>query len=272
MAKKKARTTDEPTTLAEAIRYFRNPQNCIEYVVAYRWPDGVICPTCGSKEVRWLPNQLRWYCVNKHPRRQFSAKIGTVMEDSPLGLDKWLPAMWMLSACKNGISSYELARGLDICQKTAWFMLHRIRLGMQQGSGSVKMGSGGPVEADETFIGGKSRNMHKHKRAEKITGTGGSGKELVMGLLDRETGKVLVKHLRNRKRKTLQAEIQANVELGAEVFTDELASYLGLEKEFVHEFVNHAEEYVRGNVHTNGMENLGLIYLTPSPRMARFRP
>ncbi len=243
-----------PNTLTEAIRYYSEEDRCIAYMVSRRWPDGVSCPTCGSTAVIYLANQRRWKCGNDHPRRQFSVKVGTVFEDSPLSLTKWLPAVWMLGNCKNGISSLELHRALGVTQKTAWFMLHRIRYAMQRGTFN-KMGGGGPVEADETFIGGKARNMHKHVRARKITGTGGAGKELVMGLLDRETGKVRVKHVADRKRGTLQAEIKANVEQGAELMTDDLASCLGLDKEFVHQFVNHAEEYVRGNVHTNGMEN-----------------
>ncbi len=249
--------TNTPKTLAGAIRFFSDEQACIDYVAAIRWPDGEVrCPSCDSAEVNYLSNQRRWKCRTKHPKQQFSIKVGTIFEDSPLSLTKWLPAVWLISNCKNGVSSLELHRAIGVTQKTAWFMLHRIRLAMQNGTFETKMGGGGgPIEADETFIGGKSRNMHKHKRAEKITGTGGAGKELVMGLLDRESGKVRVKHLTNRKRKTLQGEIRANVEAGAEVFTDELASYLGLDEDYVHEFVNHAEEYVRGNVHTNGMEN-----------------
>jgi transposase-like protein len=185
----------------------------------------------------------------------FSIKVGSIFEDSPLPLDKWLVAMWLIINCKNGISSYEIARDLDVRQETAWFMLHRIRKAMQRGS-FEKMGTtGGPVEADESLIGGKARFMHADKRAEKITGTGGSGKELVIGLLDRETGKVRVEHISNRKKKTLQDHVNAHVATGAELFTDDLASYTGLDKEYVHQFVNHAEEYVRGNVHTNGIEN-----------------
>ena len=243
-------------TLREAIVYFSNPDRCLEFMVALRWPNGVVCQICGDKEPQFLASRRIWQCRNKHARRQFSVKKNSVMEDSPIGLDKWLPAFWLLTNCKNGISSYEIARDLKVTQKTAWFMLHRIRLAMQRGTFDKPMGSnGGEVEADETFIGGKARNMHAHKRAAKIHGTGGAGKELVMGLLDRETGKVRVKHVINRKRGTLQAEVKANVEPGAQLMTDELASYTGLDKEYVHQFVNHAESYVRGNVHTNGMEN-----------------
>jgi transposase-like protein len=161
---------------------------------------------------------------------------------------------WLIVNCKNGISSYELSRNLEVHQESAWFMLHRIRKAMQRGS-FEKMGGAGPVEADESFIGGLARNMHKDKKAEKIHGTGGSGKELVVGLLDRESGKVHVAHIQNRYKKTLQDHVKAHVADGAELFTDELVSYTGLDKEFVHQFVNHAERYVEGNVYTNGIEN-----------------
>lgn len=250
------KTEYRPKTLTEAIRYFSDEDRCIAYMVSRRWPDGVTCPICGSKDVHYLANQRRWKCRSKHALRQFSVKVGTILEDSPLSLTKWLPAVWLLGNCKNGISSLELHRALGVTQKTAWFMLHRIRYAMQRGTFDRPMGqNGGPVEADETFIGGKARNMHAWKRAKKITGTGGEGKELVMGLLDRETGKVHVRHLADRKAKTLQGEIRTHVVKGAEVMTDELASYTGLDKEYVHQFVNHAESYVRGNVHTNGLEN-----------------
>jgi len=242
-----------PTTLIEAIRYFADPDNCQDLLIAMRWPDGVTCPTCGSKEYSYLTTRRLWKCKNKHKRQMFSIKVGSIFEDSPLPLDKWLVAMWLIINCKNGISSYEVARDLHVRQETAWFMLHRIRKAMQRGSFD-KFGGTGPVEADETMIGGLARFMHKNKKAEKITGTGGAGKELVMGLLDRETGKVRVKHVANSKRGTLQEEVRANVTPGSELFTDELASYTGLDKEY-HQFVNHAEKYVEGNVHTNGIEN-----------------
>jgi transposase-like protein len=245
--------TRTPTTLIDAVRYFSDPDVCLQMMVKVRWPNGVKCPTCGSERVSFLANQRRWQCSIKHSRRQFSAKVGTIFEDSPIGLDKWLPVVWLLTNCKNGISSYEVARDLGVTQKTGWFMLQRVRLAMQAGSFWDKLE--GEIEVDETFIGGLARNMHKNKKAAKITGTGGSGKELVMGLLDRETGKVRVKHIANRERDTLQKEVRANVAAGSQVFTDELASYTGLDKDYVHQFVNHAEEYVRGNVHTNGIEN-----------------
>jgi transposase-like protein len=240
-----------PATLHEAITYFSNPANCLNAAIALRWPDGVTCPTCGSAAVTLLATRQIWKCKTKHPKQQFSAKVGTIFEDSPIGLDKWFTAIWLIGNCKNGVSSCELARDLGVTQKTAWFMLHRIRTAMQRGTFEKLAGE---IEVDESFIGGLARFMHKDKKA-KITGTGGAGKELVIGLLDRETGKVRVKHITNRKRGTLQEEVRANVEQGSAVFTDELASYTGLDREYIHEFVNHAEEYVRGNVHTNGIEN-----------------
>src|SRR3984893_2876282 len=193
----------EPRTLQEAIVYFSDPVNCREYVVARRWRNGVICPRCGTANVVFQEKYNRGQCNKRHDRRQFTIKTGTICEASPLGLDKWLTAMWMIANCKNGISSWEIHRAIGVTQKTAWFMLHRIRLAMQDGSFS-KFGGGGPVEADETMIRGLGRFMDKDKKEEKITGTGRACKELVMGLLDGETGKVRVKHITNRKRRTLQ--------------------------------------------------------------------
>src|SRR5436305_2103335 len=172
-----------PKTLQAAIVYFSNPQNCIDYLVARRWPDGVTCPTCGRADVTFLAKQKKWQCKSAHQRRQFSVKVGTIFEDSPLGLDKWLMTVWMITNCKNGVSSYEIHRAIGVTQKTAWFMVHRIRLAMQTGSFEKKMG--GTVEADETFIGGLSKNMHKDVRERRITGPGGCGKAIVMGLLER---------------------------------------------------------------------------------------
>jgi transposase-like protein len=245
----------EPISLQEAIEYFSNPDNCREYVVARRWPNGVECPTCGCKDVIFLANQNRWQCRNKHSKRQFSLKTGTIYEESPLGLDKWLVATWLVSNCKNGVSSCEVGRALHITQKTAWFMDHRIRFSLNMGPGNKLSGQ---VEADETYIGGKARNMHADKRAEKITGTGGKDKAAVMGILERGPksvgSKVRVKVIDNAKKKTLQSEIREHVLAGSAVFTDALKSYEGLD-EFQHEVVDHAVEYVRGEVHTNGLEN-----------------
>src|SRR5712691_9433519 len=151
----------EPKTLQDAIVYFSSPDNCLAYLMARRWKDGVVCPTCESKEVGFVASRRLFQCKTRHPKAQFSIKLGTIFEDSPLGLDKWLLAMWMLANCKNGVSSYEISRATGITQKSCWFMLQRIRLAMQD-EASNKLG--GEVEIDETFIGGKARNMHKAKR------------------------------------------------------------------------------------------------------------
>jgi transposase-like protein len=243
----------EPQSLQEAILFFSDQENCLNYLVGRRpeWKDGVVCPKCGSKKVSFLKNQLRWQCSARHPKRQFSVKVGTIFEDSPLGLDKWLPAMWLILNCKNGISSLEIHRALKVTQKTAWFMLHRIRLA-QQGKQGGKLG--GEVEIDETFIGGKARNMHKSKRDRVISGTGGKDKEIVLGMLERG-GNVRVMHIENRRKAELQAHVREHVEAGAAIFTDELLSYDGLNGDFKHQVINHAVEYANGNVHTNGMEN-----------------
>jgi transposase-like protein len=243
----------EPQTLQEAILYFSVPENCLKYLVLRRpeWKDGVVCPICGSDKVGFLKNQWRWQCSNRHPKRQFSVKVGTIFEDSPIGLDKWLPAMWMILNAKNGVSSCEIHRALGVSQKTAWFMLHRIRLA-QQGKQGGKLS--GEVEIDETFIGGKSRNMHRSKRARVITGTGGRDKEIVMGMLERG-GDVRVMHVETRRKRELQREIKEHVQAGSAIFTDELLSYDGLESDYQHAVINHAIEYVNENVHTNGMEN-----------------
>jgi transposase-like protein len=243
----------EPKSLQEAILYFSDQETCINYLVTRRpeWKDGVVCPVCGGKSVSFLKNQLRWQCSARHPKRQFSVKVGTIFEDSPLGLDKWLPAMWMILNCKNGISSCEIARALDVTQKTAWFMLHRIRLA-QQGKHGGKLA--GEVEIDETFIGGKSRNMHKSKRERVITGTGGKDKTVVMGMMERG-GNVRAMVVDSRRKKELQKNVREHVEAGAAIFTDELHSYDGLSEDYKHAVINHAVEYVNENVHTNGMEN-----------------
>jgi transposase-like protein len=245
---------ETPRTLQQAIRYFSDPDRCLAFMVQMRWPNGVVCPTCGSKEVRFLATRRLWECKSKHPKRQFSAKVGTVFEDSPIGLDKWFVAVWMIANCKNGVSSYEIHRALGVTQKTAWFMDHRIRLAMQSGT-FEKMS--GEVEADETFIGGLARNMHKSKRAEKISGTGGagSGKAVVVGLLDRHTRKVQLVHAPDVKRETLQIHVRKYVKGGSYLFTDAWLGYHGLDREYVHQVIDHAETYVKGSVHTNGIEN-----------------
>jgi transposase-like protein len=246
----------EPQTLQEAVIYFADPNNCMKYMVARRWPNGVICPTCRSAKVSFLSNQSRWQCSTHHSKRQFTLKTGTVFEDSPLGLDKWLPAVWMISNCKNGISSWELHRALGVTQKTAWFMLHRARLALQGKDGGML---GGEVEIDETFVGGKARNMHASKRAVKITGTGGKDKAVVMGMLERG-GEVRAMVVDNRRKGELQNRVREHVRVGSALFTDELKSYEGLESDYQHSVINHAIEYVRGNVHTNGMENFWSLF------------
>jgi transposase-like protein len=243
----------EPKSLQEAIVYFSNPDNCIAHLVAQRWPDGVVkCPTCGNEKVKFSPTRRTWTCGSHHAKREFSIKVGTMMEDSPIGLDKWLTATWLLTNCKNGISSYEIARDVQVSQKAAWFMLHRIRLAMQDEFFGSKLG--GEVEADESFIGGKSRNMHVGKRQRRITGTGGKDKTAVMGLLERG-GQIRTIVVPNRKRAALQTEVRKHVEAGAALYTDSLPSYSGLAQDYAHAVVDHAVAYVDGRVHTNGLEN-----------------
>ena len=217
----------EPKTLQDAILYFANPDNCIDYLAARRWKDGVVCPTCGSKDVSFVASRRLWQCKTRHPKAQFSIKVGTIFEDSPITLDKWLLAMWMLANCKNGISSYEISRATGISQKSTWFMLQRIRLAMQ-GENAGKLT--GEVEVDETFIGQKARNMHKDVRARKVTGTGGKDKTVVMGLMERG-GNVRAMVVDNRRKKELQSRVRENVEVGAAIFSDELKSYEGLESD-----------------------------------------
>lgn len=245
----------EPKTLQGAILYFADPANCREYLVARRWPNGVTCPRCGSSNVLFLEKYNRWHCREKHSAPQFTLKTGTVMEDSPIGLDKWMTAMWMIVNCKNGISSYEIHRDLGITQKSAWFLDHRIRLALTSGSFEKMTGY---VEADETFIGGKSRNMHLNVRQRRITGTGGKDKTAVMGILERGKdgahSKVRTTVIASRKKKTIQSEVRKHVEAGAALYSDSLRSYEGL-GEFQHQVIDHAVKYVDGNIHTNGLEN-----------------
>jgi transposase-like protein len=248
------KTMSEPKSLQEAIVYFSKSDNCLSYLVARRWPKGVICPTCGSSNVSFNASRRVWQCSSHHAKRQFSIKVGTIFEDSPIGLDKWLAAMWMVANCKNGVSSWEIHRSLGVTQKSAWFMLHRLRLALQTKS-TVKLGGGGKeVEVDETFIGGLSRNMHKQVRERKIKGTGGRDKTLVVGFMERG-GKVRTSVPGNRRKQTMHKEIRQNVSAGSILFTDELPSYNDLAGEYAHKVINHAVAYVDGNVHTNNMEN-----------------
>ncbi|MEO8097227.1 MAG: IS1595 family transposase [Acidobacteriota bacterium] len=244
----------EPTTLQNAIIYFADADNCINYLVARRWPNGVVCPTCGSEKVSFVPSRRLWQCKTRHPKSQFSIKVGSIFEDSAISLDKWLLAMWMLANCKNGVSSYEISRATGISQKSCWFMLQRIRLALQDPSTGGKMS--GEVEVDETFIGGKSRNMHQGTKKRRIQGAGGQvGKAPVFGLLERETGKVVTKVIPNVKKRHVQGEINKHVEVGSSIYSDALLSYWGLNENYVHGIIDHATSYVNGNVHTNGLEN-----------------
>jgi transposase-like protein len=248
----------EPKTLQAAIVYFSDPDNCVRYLVECRWPDGVVCPTCSRKDVSYVAKRRVWQCKTRHPKAQFSVKVGTIFEDSPISLDKWLMAMWMVSNCKNGVSSWEIHRSLGVTQKTAWFLLHRIRLAMKDHR-AHKFGFGGPVEGDETFIGPNPAKMHKDRKA-KVQARDGMkggfvGKTAVQGLLDREMRQVRARVLPNMKRETLQNMVLNNVTPFAKVYTDEASGYEGLSKNFVHKVVNHTQEYVKGQVHTQGIEN-----------------
>ncbi len=252
MVKIYLRNTRQSTTTVE--------DNCIAYLAAKRWSDGVVvCPICGRAGAGFLAKQRRWQCSVRHPRRQFSIKVGTIFEDSPLGLDKWLPAMWLICSNRNGISSWELHRALNVTQKTAWFMLNRIRLAMQDECTGGKIGGVGcTVEVDEAFIGGLARNMHKDKRdALKRIGeltSGPGGKTIVLGALERG-GKVRAKVVSDRKKKTMQPFVKQHVEAGSEIHSDEFAGAWRMDEEYTHQVVNHLESYVQGNVHTNGVEN-----------------
>lgn len=247
-----------PKTLVEAVRYFASPDNCRDYLVSRRWSKGVSCPTCGSKAVYFDKSRNGWECKTRHANRKFTLKTGTIFEDSPLGFDKWLPVVWMIANCKNGVSSWEIHRAIGVTQKTAWFMLQRVRLAMQDESGGKL---GGEVEADETYIGGKARNMHRDKRARlKVTqGRSVAGKTVVMGLLERNTEKgksrVRTAVLSTIRKPHVQRHVREHVEAGATVNSDALFSYVGLDREYVHNVIDHAEAYVQGNVHTNGAEN-----------------
>jgi len=243
-----------PKTLIEAVRYFSDPDVCREFVAALRWPQGPTCPRCGAVEPLFLQTRKLWKC--RACKKQFSAKVGTIFEDSPIGLDKWLPALWMIVNAKNGVSSYEIARALGVTQKSAWFMMHRIRLAMQTGT-FRKLG--GEVEVDETFIGGRARFMHKGRRDKAIKGRGMVGKAAVMALLERHGmdghSTVVVKHVPSVRRRVLAPEVRQHVEPGSEVFTDALRSYDGLAADYAHKVIDHAESYAEGKVHTNGLEN-----------------
>lgn len=251
-----------PQTLQEAIVYFANPDNALNFMISIRWPDGIItCPRCGSDQHSFISTRRTWQC--KSCKKMFTVKLGTVMEDSPIGLDKWLCAMWMIVNDKNGISSYEIHRGIGITQKSAWFLLHRIRLAMQNGSFEKFSGT---VECDETFVGGKAKNMHKERRDLLIKGRGAVGKAIVMGILergDKKTGKasrVTIAVVPNRSAAVVQSYVRTNVEAGANVMSDEWTGYEGLDADYVHSVINHSVKYAEGNIYTNGAENFWTLF------------
>jgi transposase-like protein len=249
----------QPETLSEAIRYFADAERAFAFVVQLRWPNGVSCPRCGADSPSFLSTRRIFKC--KGCRQQFSVKVGTIFEDSPLGLDKWLPALWLLANAKNGISSYELARSLGVTQKTAWFMLSRIRLAMQTRSFNKMSGT---VEADETYVGGKRGNMHKSKQKRLNIKSGNQHMEAVLGMLERKRGekhsRVSLRHIQNTKKAVLNQHIRETVERGTDLYTDAHPTYRRLAlvtwgDDFNHAAVDHAEKYVDGQVHTNGIEN-----------------
>jgi transposase-like protein len=248
--------TEIPETLHDAIQYFSTGDNALNTMIAKRWPDGVVCPLCQSKNVLFMPKYSRWQC--KGCRKQFTVKVGTIFEDSPIKLEKWLVALWLITGAKNGISSCELARSLGVTQKTAWFMLHRLRMAFQSGS-ILKDKMNGTVEVDESYIGGRARNMHAHVKREKVKGTGNKALTPVQGLLQRSTkeraSQVVMQVVDGTKRPELQGNVRKYVLKGTEVHTDALASYTGLAEDFNHKVVDHAESYVKDGVHTNGLEN-----------------
>jgi transposase-like protein len=262
--------TTTPKTLREAIIYFSDYEHCRQAVEAIRWPDGVVkCPTCGSEKVTYLANQKRWKCYSKHPKAQFSLKVGTIFEDSPIGLEKWLPALWMVTACKNGISSYELARALGVTQKTAWFMLSRLRLALQSDTEKFS----GHVEVDETFIGGTARFMHKAKRERVMKGHKAgqwNHKTAVVGAIKRTSAdgpsQAVVRVIPNTRRKTVMPFVNEHVSReSAVLYTDALKSYdqppvspwtgQPVSEGYEHKVIDHAVAYVQGDIHTNSAEN-----------------
>jgi transposase-like protein len=246
---------EAPNTLLQAIQYFSDEQVCIDAVAEMRWPGGVVCGLCGADKPYYLKTQKRWKC--RECRKQFSVKVNSIFEDSPISLTKWLPTLWLLVNCKNGISSYEIARDLGVTQKSAWFMLHRLRLALESKS-MEKIGGrhSGPVEIDEAFVGGAAKNMHAARRNSLKAGLKGDHKIVVLGMLERNTRQVRAKVIPNVKRETLQNEILNQIERKTPIYTDAAPSYEFLNvRDFVHETVNHIEEYVRGEVHTQGIEN-----------------
>lgn len=239
-----------PATLQEAIRYFADQQRCQDLLSAMRWPQGPVCPRCNSLRHGFLKSRNVYQC--KECRKQYTAKLGTIFEDSPLPLDKWFCALWMITSAKNGVSSYEVHRALNITQKTAWFMLHRLRLALQKGSIDRKLM--GDVEVDETYIGGQARNMHKGKQLKMKREEGFFRKAVVIGMLERK-GEVRTAVINRASTKLIERVVKDNVVPGSNLYSDEANAYVKVGKEYAHQVINHAEKYVNGNVHTNCIEN-----------------
>lgn len=225
--------------MLEAVQYFTSEANCINYIAAKRRPDGVVVsPICGRPGAGYLANQRRRQCGVRHPRRQFSIKAGAIFEDSPIGLDKWLPAMWLICGNRNGISSWELHRARDVTQKTAWFMLQRIRLAMQDESHGGKLA--GEVEVDETPIGGKAPNIHKARKLKvQQEGRNAGGKTTVIGIPERGSRKVRATVASDRKKKTMQPFVKANAEPGTEIHSE----LRGDERALVYQIVDLMTDY-----------------------------
>jgi transposase-like protein len=256
-------------TLQQAVTHFADTENCRKFMMFMRWPDGKVkCPHCQCEKVTWLAKAKVYQCYGDHPKSKFSLKVGTVFEDSPIGLEKWLPAVWLLANSKNGISSYEVHRALGVTQKTAWFMLHRIRLAMHAKSFYKMGGGGGPVEVDEAYIGGAPKNKHLSVRKSKDSlfvqrasglkyKTGRAAEKIaVFGMLDRDTRKVRAEIIPQVKREVLMDAILKGIEKGSTIYSDGLKEYASLKDHgFIHESVSHLTEYVRGEVHSNGIEN-----------------
>jgi transposase-like protein len=244
---------ESPKTLLQAIEFFSDEQVCIDAVASMRWPNGAVCPNCETDKPYYFKTQKRWKC--RKCSRQFSVKVGTIFEDSPISLTKWLPALWLLCNCKNGVSSYEVSRDLGITQKSAWFALHRLRMVLKDGT-LAKLGGddGAPVEIDETFVGGKVKNMHKAKRPKGEAMQGGRGKAVVLGMLERG-GRVRARVIVNRTKPVIDPLVTEHVEAGSQIMTDEHPAYCYLSTDYIHEVINHVEGYVREHIHTNGIEN-----------------
>lgn len=243
-----------PKTLIEAVRYFSVPSHCNDFMREIKWPSGkILCPKCGNdscKEIATRPGTIK--CNRANCQKQFSFKVGTIFEDSPLGLDKWFVAVWSIANCRNGCSSHELGRAIGVTQKTAWFMLHRIRLAMESDSFNKLSGE---IETDETYVGGKAKNMHSKRRRKEIDGRGAVGKKPVQAIVERN-GDVRTFVVEATDAETLRGNVLRNVERDSFVYTDESSAIQGMDHAFYHHFVTHSKgEFVRGRVSTNCVEN-----------------